>query len=493
MTGPDRPARLSVRARLTAGVALLVLVALASAGLLLQVIGSALIDQRVARLGQQEVAEFSELQRIGSDPTTGRPITSVERLVRLYLQRNVPLSSEVLAGYWDSRLQVSSASTRAEPLLRSPELVEAVEARLDVGGSTTIPSRWGDVRLTVLPVRSAGPAGDTQALDRGAFVVALFLDDERAELRQLLTAYTAAALVALVLVTALAGWLAGRLLAPLRSLRDTAQEITETDLTRRIPERGNDDLTDLARTFNEMLDRLEHAFAGQRAFLDDAGHELRTPVTVLQGHLELLDPDDPVEVARTRELLLEETERMGRLVADLILLTKADRTEFVRPAEVDLARLTDTVHAKAQALGDRDWQVDSLASVDAWVDEQRITQAWLQLAHNAVKHTAPGDRITLGSAYDDRTDRVRLWVRDTGPGIPPEQRDRVFDRFVRLEEGRRPAAGAAGDRSDDGFGLGLSIVAAIARAHHGTVDVADAPGGGALVTLDLPRERTAHR
>ena len=109
--------------------------------------------------------------------------------------------------------------------------------------------------------------------------------------------YTIVALLALFTITALAAWQSGRLLAPLRTLRETAEEISETDLSRRLPETGNDDITALTRTFNGMLDRLEQAFVGQRQFLDDVGHELKTPLTVLRGHLELLDADDPAEVA----------------------------------------------------------------------------------------------------------------------------------------------------------------------------------------------------
>jgi signal transduction histidine kinase len=275
-----------------------------------------------------------------------------------------------------------------------------------------------------------------------------------------------------------AAWQAGRLLAPLRTLREAAQEISESDLSRRIAETGNDDITALTRTFNQMLERLDSAFTGQRQFLDDAGHELKTPLTVLQGHLELLDTTDPTEVAATKELLLDEVDRMSRLVQELIMLAKTDRPDFFRFEPVDLAPYLDTLLEKCRALGPRDWVLDEAVAETAVLDEQRITQALLQLAQNAVKHTDEGDEIGLG-AHVDAAGGLRLWVRDSGRGVADDAKEHIFDRFSR-------------DRvraDDEGFGLGLSIVAAIARAHGGVARVDDAPGGGAVFTLTLPLTR----
>ena len=224
-----------------------------------------------------------------------------------------------------------------------------------------------------------------------------------------------------------------------------------------------------------MLARLEDAFAGQRRFLDDAGHELKTPLTVLRGHLELLDSGSPAEVVETRELLLEEVDRMSRLVGDLILLAKSDRPDFVTGRPADLARLTEDLLAKARGLGDRDWRLDGIAEVKVVLDEQRITQAVLALADNAVKHTDAGSVVAIGSSYDG-TGTARLWVRDTGPGVPPADRARIFERFGR---GRVP-------EGDEGFGLGLSIVAAIVEAHGGAVTVEDAEPRGATFVVTLP-------
>ena len=461
-----------MRTRLTAAISALVLVALAAAGALLWLIGNVIIDQRLTQLADQELAEFTQMQRIGIDPDTGEPLGSVPTLVRLFLQRNVPSANELLVGHWRGGARLISASDRSA-LADDPAFRTAVQDRVDSGGHTTLDTEWGEVYVDVLPLRDAR-IGD------GAFVVALFVADEQRELRELLRTYAAVAAVALVLVSVAAYLLAGRLLHPLRELRAAALEISETDLSRRIPERGNDDLTELTRTVNDMLGRLQRAFAGQREFLDDAGHELRTPLTIVHGHLELLDTEDTDEVRRTRDLVLEEVERMSRLVSDLILLTKADRPGVLEFSSVDVAEMTASVREKAVVMAQRRWEVDETADVTAMLDEHRMTQALLQLVQNAVKHTRDDGLVAVGSAYDASRDVVSLWVRDDGPGVPPPDRDRIFERFERIE----------GQGVADGFGLGLSIVSTIVRGHGGRVWVDDAEGGGALFTIEVPRQRS---
>jgi two-component system OmpR family sensor kinase len=223
-----------------------------------------------------------------------------------------------------------------------------------------------------------------------------------------------------------------------------------------------------------MLDRLEVAFASQRAFVSDAGHELRTPITIIRGHLELLG-DDPQERRETIELVSDELDRMTRFVEDLLTLAKAERSDFLRLEDVDLDILTEELMAKASALAPRDWQLEGVGAGTLRADRQRLTQALMSLAHNAVQHTAEGTRIGLGSELSDG--RARLWVSDDGPGIAPADQERIFDRFAR----------AAAHRPD-GTGLGLAIVRAIAEAHGGRVALRSAPGRGSTFTLDLPTE-----
>jgi two-component system OmpR family sensor kinase len=443
--------------RITATVALLVLLGLAVAGVVVYTIEAHRLDQQVAARSDQEFAELRKLQEV-------RKFGSPEAMVRLFMERNVPDDDELLIGWWDDG--VRAQSPRWNAISKSIWLTDTIRPLLATNGTTRVDSEFGELEIGVQRVQQ----GDAT----GALVVVTILDRSRGGLHETMRTYAIVAGLVLLLVTAVAAWVSGRLLSPLRTLRETADEIGETDLSQRLPVTGNDDLTALTRTFNRMLDRLEGAFVGQRQFLDDAGHELRTPLTVLRGHLELLDTGSPEEIAETRELLLDETDRMSRLVGDLILLAKSDRPDFLRVRPVDLQQLTTDLVAKARGLGDREWTLDESADTKILGDEQRLTQAVLQLADNAVKHTRAGDAVAIGSSYDGKT--ARLWVRDTGPGVPPEDRAHIFERFGR----------SAVPPDDEGFGLGLSIVGAIAQAHGGTVTVEDADPPGARFVITLP-------
>jgi two-component system, OmpR family, sensor kinase len=231
-------------------------------------------------------------------------------------------------------------------------------------------------------------------------------------------------------------------------------------------------------TFNAMLDRLEAAFEAQRELVDDAGHELRTPITIIRGHLELLS-DDPEERDETLRLVMDELDRMGRMVEDLLLLAKAEQADFLHLQPVDVDEFIEDIAAKAEALGDRGWDIEMNAPVVMLADRQRITQAMMNLCRNAVEHTPDDTLVRIGSRLSG--DYVWLWVTDDGDGIDPADRGRIFQRFAR---------GASGPRSD-GAGLGLSIVAAIAEAHGGHVRVHSLPGEGATFTLILPIEPLA--
>ena len=282
----------------------------------------------------QETAELAALQREGIDPETGEGFTSVTRLLDTFLVRNVPDDDEMLVGYWGGRSVERTQHRYGADVLRSPSFRAAVDELLPAGGTETVElPRAGLSWVTVQPVRDRTTSG--------ALIVVTFTDEERDELIRVMRTYAVVSLFLLLLIVGAAWLQAGRLLRPLRALRDGARDITATDLSRRLPEKGNDDITQLTATFNTMLGRLEEGFNSQRQFLDDAGHELRTPLTVLRGHLELVDHADPDEVAETRELLLDEIDRMSGLVDELILLAKSGRPDFVNPAPTHLAGLVD--------------------------------------------------------------------------------------------------------------------------------------------------------
>jgi two-component system OmpR family sensor kinase len=453
-----------VRVRITATVALLTFAGLTLAGLSVYVIEQGRVDDRSIEGAQQELDEFAKQLDLMDD---GQPTTLLATL-RTFLQRNVPDPDEALIGFVGQEPVVGNGNDAAV-LQEDPEFRAAAIPLVDSGGTARVddPDR-GRLLLSSQPATVGG--------SHGAMLVVTYLDVERADLRDTMRTYAVVAALALLLITGVAFSQAGRLLRPLRALRETADDITETDLARRLPTTGNDDITALTVTFNGMLDRLETAFVAQRQLLDDAGHELRTPLTILQGHLELLDTSDRVEVDETRDLLLDEVDRMARLVDDLILLAKTERPGFLDLAPVDVAALTESVAAKATGLGERAWSLDGVADVTVPGDQQRITQALLQLAHNAVKHTRPGDAVAIGSAREG--DSVLWWVRDTGPGVPPEDRARIFERFGR--------GSAAEERHADGFGLGLSIVTAIARAHGGDAWLDTDHDAGARFVLSVP-------
>ena len=157
-----------------------------------------------------------------------------------------------------------------------------------------------------------------------------------------------------------------------------------------------DELGDLVATVNGMLDRVETGVAAQRRFVDDAGHELRTPITIIRGHLEVLDPNDPADVSSTVALVDDELERMNRMVSDLLLLAQSEQPAFLHPELVDVGSLTTDTFDKVALLGEHDFVVESVAEVQAILDPQRITQTMVALADNACRYTDSGGRIGLG-------------------------------------------------------------------------------------------------
>lgn len=453
--------RLSVRQRLTVTVGLLTSSALVAVGLTLYALESRRIDDVVEASLTQEIGEFRALET-ENDPQTRKPFTSADRLLTVFLERNLPDDHEALYGF-----RATGGPTYQgegdKRLLGSPAFRQLVDRLEPTGGTETLTVKGSEYRIAVQPV--------TQGDSTSAFVVTHDMSASREGLRELMTTYALLSALSVIIIAGLASWIAGRLLSPVRRLRDTARGITDGDLGGRLEVTGHDDLSDLQRTFNDMLDRLESAFVTQRQLLDDAGHELRTPLTVLRGHLEVLDTDDPDDIAATRTLLLDEIDRMSRLVNDLLMLAKARRPDFVAAHPTDVETLTHGAVDRAKALADRTWLLDGVARQSAHVDGQRITQALLQLSDNAVRHTSPGDEIGIGSRLHEG--RLELWVRDTGTGVEPELRTQIFERFARAE------------RNDEGFGLGLSIVSAIAEAHGGDV-VLDDTAIGATFRIRIP-------
>ena len=421
------------------------------------------IDKALA----QEVEEVRRLAG-GVDPATARPFgDDAAAIFDTFFLHSVPGEYEVLYAIVDG--QPYKRTVAPVSLFEDPDVLAAWQ-------SASVPT-WGRAESAVGPVRwLAVPlgAGDRRA---GVFAAAFYEAERRAQIDQTVQVTLALSAAVILLASALAWGAAGRAIAPLRALTRTAHGIGGRDLGARIPVEGTDEVAELTATLNSMLERLETAFASQREFLNDVGHELRTPLTIIRGHLELLD-DDPVERGQTVELVLDELDRMSHYVADLLLIARAEQPDFLRRGPVELAEFIDSMAARLRPLGDRAWAVVPVRPVVISADADRLGQAIANLASNAIRHTAPGAVIELGAAVDGA--HARLWVRDEGTGIAPEEQQRIFHRFAR---GRDRLTSAS-----EGTGLGLAIVDAVAVAHGGRTELESALGRGSTFSLVIPIE-----
>jgi signal transduction histidine kinase len=309
----------------------------------------------------------------------------------------------------------------------------------------------------------------------------------------------------LVLACALlAAYLLGaRFSAPLRRMAGVAARVDAGDLQPRIHEGGDrpEEVRVLADAFNHMLDRLTEAFASQRAFIADASHELRTPLTVLRGQLELLaaDPNPTTgEVRRVSAVVEAEIARITRLVDDLLVLAKAERSELLRPESIELQSYVRELWEATRLIASRRFELGQIPAGSVRADPHQLAQALRNLVANAIEHTSQPDglvRLSARAVYERQPAvpeggerqpglRIRFVVDDDGPGIPADQREQIFGRFYRTDSAR--------DRRSGGAGLGLAIARAIARVHGGSVAASSSPYGGARVELELPGFRAAH-
>lgn len=285
---------------------------------------------------------------------------------------------------------------------------------------------------------------------------------------------------------------ARRAMGPIAGLTRGARDIARTrDPTRRMPQpRADDEVADLARTLEEMLRALdasrrqtEATLAREREFVADASHELRTPLTSVLANLELLEAELQGEDREIAGSALRSTQRMRRLVADLLFLARADAGQSspstLAPTDLS-AVVSDVVAETAPLVSSHEVSMDAPPGVVVEGSPDDLHRLALNLVQNAVAHTPPGTRVTAAARRDG--DAAVLEVTDDGPGVPAEVRGRVFDRFVRGGGDGRGAAGLGGR----GSGLGLAIVAAVAQAHGGSVSLDDAAGGGARFRVRLP-------
>jgi len=298
--------------------------------------------------------------------------------------------------------------------------------------------------------------------------------------------------------------LARRALAPVDAMVDAARRIEAEDLTKRIPSHSSDDeLGRLATVLNDMLKRLERAFGAARRFSADAAHELRTPLTIIKGEIEVAlgSCDAPPEIRRTLASCLEEVDRMNSMVEDLLLLARMESNALsTAPAPVNLAEVLDDAAPALRELAAKAGNSCVIAAAaPLWIAgyEALLFRLVFNLVENAIKYSAAkGAGAAVGAAPAPASspppeigialsrvgDAIEIAVADRGPGVAAEDRERALKRFVRLEK----------SRSRPGAGLGLSLVAAVARMHGGTVRLEDnAPGLRAVLAIPMRRSGIA--
>lgn len=473
----------SVRFRVLATLLVFMAVGLLVSGTVTHVAQLTSLDDRVNEELAQPRKNLSNLVK----PARGSPgFDSLDELFTLFLRAETPGGHESLMTMirdGNTILPASEQPTRLqEPAVRD-QIWAWSRAGVTVVRDTEIDGRA--VRLSITSVTLAGRPGE------GLLVVSSEIGRQRDEVVNSMWINAAAALATLVAAGVAGYMVTGQLLGPIRRLREATQNTTFEDLTKRVevPE-TTDDIALLAMNFNHMLERLESGFENQRRFVHDASHELRTPMTVIRGYLELLRAGDPDDVNQTRILLLDELDRMQVLVEDLLILARSDRPDFLSPEWIEADIFLENVLSRVKVLGPRQWQLDAKPGGLIRADRHRLTQALEQLAANAVKYTSPEDRISLGAAWAKNDDGgtalgarphlstdLEIWVSDTGSGIPAEDHERIFERF-----------GKGRNSGSEGSGLGLSIVKAIAEAHGGTVRLESDVGKGSRFVLRIPSE-----
>ncbi|MFF3073405.1 ATP-binding protein [Kitasatospora sp. NPDC057904] len=272
-------------------------------------------------------------------------------------------------------------------------------------------------------------------------------------------------------------WVVGRALRPVEQIRRTATAITAADLSQRVPEPGTDDeIGNLARTMNDMLTRLDDSAARQRRFAADASHELRSPLTAIRTGLEVgLAHPDRAPWPDIASRAARQTERLEALISQLLALAKADAGQLAaRQQIVDLGALLTEIRATT-VVPNRKFEIAVPAQTTATGNPQDLSRLFRNLIDNAARYART--RVSVTARVEP--DSVRVEISDDGPGIPAEDRERVFDRFVRLDASR--------GRNSGSTGLGLAIAREIATAHGATIVLTEADGGGACAVVTLPR------
>jgi signal transduction histidine kinase len=465
-SGATRRRRFGSASRLAAFLAILLAVILSVTA---YETGRAFANQSVASTTRSLVSEVDSFSRSTDGTTPGM----LESATVDYLQGRVLVQGEsLIVGLPSGRRFGSSGSA---PLLATSDVrrllatppARTTSYRRTLDGSDTL--------LLVSPIHQGGATV-------GTLIVASDLSQLHADQKRVIELGAGEALVALVAAVAGAYLLLRRLLRTVGSITDTAASIESGDLDRRLGDQGTDDeVGKLAATFDSMLDRLQAAMVVQRRLLSDVSHQLRTPLTVARGHLEVLARQPHADMAEVRDtvaVVVDELDHMRSLVERLLLLGRALEPDFLEVERLDLRTFLSDLTDSARVLAPRHWALAPVPDVVLEVDVAKLRGALLNLVDNAVGATTPDDAVEVRAVRSPLDGSIVLSVEDSGPGIPDAQLPTVLARFGRL-----------GSADRQGSGLGLAIVTAVAEAHGGTFALGRSELGGCRAAITLPRTR----
>ena len=424
------------------------------------------VDKRVKENLEEEVLNFRREWQEWQEKVP--PSRDIKTFIDNFLFANIPEDDNFFLFYLDNQLYKHDPLALPKAFFTDSKINNYWRRKKEreKGEIMTEDPQLGQIIYMVEPLRIDSDL-------KGNFVAVHTSNGERQEALDLINTFVQVMVVVIILSFA-GAWIAtGRVLQPVRQLTVKASSISkDSDLSKRLPLEGSGEMYELTITFNQMMDRLQQVFEHQKEFMRDVSHQLRTPITCIQGHLEVMG-DDPQERQETLELVFDEIERMRRLLEDLSLLAKSDRPDFLRRETVEIESLTEEIYHKAKVLAERKWRLEINAHGKIMVDRQRLTEAMMNLLENAVKHTQEQDLIVIGSSL--HREEIRFWVRDSGEGIPLEEQERIFQRFFRGK-----------NHNFSGSGLGLSIVQAIAKAHNGKIQLWSRPEIGSEFMIIIP-------
>jgi len=422
-----------------------------------------------SRSNAQAIADLTAVVQDYSRAAAAEPPGDLAPWTIRYLSSTVLPSGETLVISLGSQRYGSSDAT---VVLANPEIRQLLAHPPRTSVTTTIHSGSLNVLTLISPMRQGSSTV-------GAVLASYDLAPAAADHRRVLELALIEAAIALATGALGAYLLLRRLLGTVGRITTTARTIEEGDLDRRLGDQGTDDeVGELASTFDAMLDRIDEVMSVQRRLLADVSHQLKTPLTVVRGHLEVLGRTgaaSPGEVRETIDVVVAEIDHMKQLTEQLLLLGRSLERDFIIVAPVATRAFVGDLVSSARVLGDRQFRVGDVDDLVVAIDEVKLRGALLNLVDNAVKATDPGDTIEVAASIRDSDGGVVFSVDDSGPGIPEEQRPTVLARFGRPD-----------DETREGTGLGMSIVGAVAEAHGGCFEIGDSPLGGLSASVVLP-------